>query len=35
MKRLFFFSILLATSLPAFSQGFKWVRTHTGAELTY
>ncbi len=33
MKRLFFYSILLATSLPAFSQGFEWVRIYTGAEL--
>ena len=34
MKRLFFFSILLAASLLAFSQHFEWVKTYTGAEVT-
>ena len=32
MKRLFFFSILLAASLPTFSQHFDWVKTYSGNE---
>ena len=32
MKRLFFFSILLAASLPAFSQHFDWVKSYSGNE---
>ena len=34
MKKYILLSILLAASLPAFSQGFEWVRTHKGAEFT-
>ena len=34
MKRLFFFPILLATSLASHAQGFEWVRTYTGQEVT-
>ena len=33
-KHLLLLSILLASSLPAFSQHFDWVKTYTGAEVT-
>ena len=33
-KHLLLLSILLAASLPAFSQHFDWVKTYTGAEVT-
>ena len=33
-KHLLLLSILLASSLPAFSQHFDWVRTYTGQEVT-
>ena len=34
MKKYILLSILLAASLPAFSQGFEWVRIYTGAAHT-
>ena len=33
-KHLLLLSILLATSLPAFSQHFEWVRTYTGSDMS-
>ena len=33
-KHLLLLSILLATSLPAFSQHFEWVKSYTGAEVS-
>ena len=33
-KHLLLLSILLASSLPAFSQHFDWVKTYTGEEVT-
>ncbi|MBR6991908.1 MAG: hypothetical protein IKH97_06770 [Bacteroidales bacterium] len=33
-KHLLLLSIILAASLPAFSQHFDWVRTYTGQEVT-